>query len=302
MKKILKFIGIIIATILLADIIWGVATDYYVKNHSIPGDYETIDYLIKDSHDDIIIMGSSVALNSAISTIIEDSLGMSVWNGACNGQQMPYFETLLDCHFKHHKPRAVIFGLRETELSDCSKGSRYNMLAPYYGMGFDVLDSYIEEGSWVDRVMAQSNLYRYNTIWVRILLYNFIQPGEKGEKGFIAKGIPAYPPTMIYEEDARGISEQGVAKFLDIVKMCRDNGVEVAVFFPPMYKEYPHHRCKAVDATKKLCLENDIFVYDAFQDSMFLQSPHLFYDNIHLNKEGAKIFSYRLAHELKHIL
>ena len=302
MKKLLTFITVVIATVVIADILFGIGCRYYVKNHKIPGDYESIDYLIKTSTDDMIILGSSVALNSTIPSILEDTLGISVWNGACNGQRLPYFETILDCLFARHKPKVVVLGLRENELVDSSKGSRYNILSPYYGLGFDVLDHYIEEGSWINKVMAHSNLYRYNTIWIRILLYNFIQPGEKGEKGFIAKNIPPYFPKMIQEDGETDVTEQGVEEFTKIVKMCRENSVKVIAFFPPLFKEYKNHQSKAVTSTKDFCIKNEIAVYDTFQDSLFLQNPELFYDNIHLNKEGASVFSSQLAHELKKIL
>ena len=176
--------------IFIVDILFGVFSRYYVNNYQIPGDYRTIDYLIKETNDDVLIIGSSVALNSTISSVLEDSLNMSVWNGACNGQGLPYFETILEAVFSHHTPKAIIWGMRENELNNYTKGNRYDMLAPYYGFGYETLDKYIEEGELIDKLMAKSSLYRNNTIWVRILLYNFIEPGEKGGKGFIAKGIP----------------------------------------------------------------------------------------------------------------
>ena len=86
MKRLIIFIAIIISTVLVVDILFGVFSRYYVNNYQIPGDYRTIDYLIKETNDDVLIIGSSVALNSTISSVLEDSLNMSVWTGACNAQ------------------------------------------------------------------------------------------------------------------------------------------------------------------------------------------------------------------------
>lgn len=302
MKKVLVFIIMVLATVGITDYLFGRISRYYVDNYKLLGDYETIDYLIKSSTDDVVIIGSSVALNSTVSSTLEDSLGMSVWNGASNGQTLPYFETILDCLFRHHKPKVVLLGFRNDELKYQTKGSRYGILAPYYNKGFELLDSYMEEGTWVNKVMLQSNLYRYNTIWIRIILYMFIQPGEKGENGFIAKSIPPFFPVLLKKEDDPGITEKGKNEFLKIVHMCRDNGVYVIVYFPPGYEEYANHRCKAVEETKKICMENDIPVYDVFQDSLFLQHSEWFYDNKHLNRDGALIFSRQFARYLKRIM
>lgn len=300
MKRLVIFLVIIITTIFLVDILFGIFSRHYVQNYKIPGDYRTIDYLIKDTKDDVIIIGSSVALNSAIPQIIEDSINMTVWNGACNGQGLPYFETMLEAIFSHHKPDIILWGMREDELNNYNKGSRYNMLAPYYGLGYKTLDNYIEEGTWFDKLMAKSNLYRYNTIWIRILLYNFIEPGEKGERGFIAKGIPSLPPYMIEETGDTEIEKIGIDKFKTIVDLCNKNNVELICFVPPVYKKYIK-QSQALEVIKQLCGEKNIPIYDALQDSTFINDSSLFFDNDHLNIEGAKIFSYKLSSYLRNI-
>ena len=302
MKRLIIFIAIIISTVLIVDILFGVFSRYYVNNYQIPGDYRTIDYLIKETNDDVLIIGSSVALNSTISTVLEDSLNMSVWNGACNGQGLPYFETILEAVFSHHTPKAIIWGMRENELNNYTKGNRYDMLAPYYGFGYKTLDKYIEEGELIDKLMAKSSLYRNNTIWVRILLYNFIEPGEKGDKGFIAKGIPPYYPNLKEVEGDKEIDEQGVEAFNRIVKMCRDNNVKLICYYPPVYKSFVNGTSKAVKITEQLCKENDIEIYNALQDSAFMADSTLFYDNDHLNINGAKIFTRDLSLFLKNVI
>ena len=302
MKRLIIFIAIIISTVLVVDILFGVFSRYYVNNYQIPGDYRTIDYLMKETNDDVLIIGSSVALNSTISSVLEDSLNMKVWNGACNGQGLPYFETILEAVFSHHTPKVIIWGMREHELNYYTKGGRYNILAPYYGFGYERLDSYIEQGSYIDKLMAKSSLYRYNTIWVRILLYNFIEPGEKGEKGFIAKGIPPYFPYLIEEDGVAPIEEEGINMFKTIVDMCNERGTKLICFFPPVYKKYINTPSLAQKTIKQLCKENNVAVYDALQDSTFLNDSTLFYDNDHLNIEGAKIFTNELSCELKKIL
>jgi len=199
---------------------------------------------------------------------------------------------MLDAVMKQHVPKYVFLGMRAGISGETNR--RFRMLVPYYKMGYDVLDEYMDEGPRYQKFLMRSSLYRYNTVWFRIMLYNIIEPGEKGERGFIAKPIPPHFPKLRKEEDKKmnGESESILRR---MIETCGKNGTTMIVFFPPVLMEYENHKCSYVESCIDLCEKNGVQVYNAFQDSTFLSHPEWFYDNNHLNKDGAAVFSKQFA-------
>lgn len=301
MRKFFTFIALVIAVIVLFDITLGVASRHYVKSHRLPGDYEAIDYLIKDADEDIILLGSSVVLNSLMPQVIEDSLNMSCFNGGANGQNLTFFETMLDCVLKRHHPRVIILGLRPDELSGTGIGSRYNLLVPYYKMGYSFVDSCMESKDKFEPYLLKSSLYRLNTIWWRILLYHFITPDERGAKGFIAKSKPLTPPMLTSSKASTDVSAERIGQLKRIVDRCEAEGVKLIIYFPPMYTIIDGTPT-GVEITRDICSKHNIPLFYDAQDPYFTRHPEYFHDNVHLDADGARVYSEAFAHNLKRII
>ncbi len=290
MKKLLGFIFACAMLVSLTDLAFGAFSKCYVSNKPLPGDYESVDYLIKRGTDDVFILGSSIALNSLMPSVLEDSIGVTCFNGAANGQTLPFFESMMECVLKRHKPKMFILGLSPREFAGSGVGGRYNFLIPYYGNGYSMIDSCLEARDKYEPYLLKSSLYRYNTIWWRILLYHFITPGEPGEKGFVAKGIPYVFPTLYKMEASDSITEQRKREFLSMAERCRQNGVRLVVYFPPQYY-LTDRKSATIRFVEKYCGEHGILFYDDSDDEDFLNHKEWFYDNVHLNKDGAVVYS-----------
>lgn len=298
MKKIVCFIGVVALIVVACDLTFGAFSKYYVKNHPLPGDYRSIDYIIKESKDEVVILGSSVALNSFMPSLAEDSLGVSCYNAGANGQVLPFFKSVLECMLSRYTPKLVILGMRPDELSGTGIGGRYNILVPYYKMGYETIDRYMESKDKYEPWLLKSNLYRYNTIWWRILLYHFITPGEPGEKGFVAKGIPMYFPEMTTTKAAQNCSEERLNELQSMITLCESKGVKMVVYFPPMYTKI-EGVSTSVERVKEICAKHHFPCFDDSQDSTFLAHKEWFYDNVHLNKDGAPVYTKSLVKRLK---
>ena len=303
MKKCLIFIGGVIAIIVVVDVLFGLGARYYMSRSKLPGDCRPIDYVIRESNEDILILGSSVSLNSLMPSVIEDSLGMSCFNGGANGQHTPFIHTLLDCVLKRHSPKVIIFGIQLSSLTEDGIGRRFNILAPYYKTGYHFLDSCFESGDKSSKLLLKSNLIRYNTIWWRILLYHFMSSDVKNEKGYVAKGIPPYPPTMIESDYSKGfdISDVMQKDLEQMFSMCKQRNIKTILYFPPQY-------CKMISAEKltaivdNICKKYDVTFIDDSQDEYFLQHPEYFYDNSHLNDEGAHVYTNLFISKVRDII
>ena len=296
MKKVLTYFSIIIVVVFIVDVLIGIASKYYVSNYQLAGDYESIDYLMKESTDSIIILGSSVALNSLMPSIIEDSLNTTCFNGAANAQRMVFFRTMLECIVKRHKPKLIILGLDHYGMGLTGIG-RYNILTPYYNMGYETIDSCLESKSSYEKILLKSNLYRFNTIWFRILLYNFMTPNEKGYKGFIAKSQSLSPTIIKNITDNGQIYKDRIADLYKIVNICNNNMIKLIIFFPPTYNHFTK-TTGTIKAVTNICKKMNVPVYVDCEDTTFLQHSEWFHDNVHLDKDGAIQYSKQF---IKHI-
>ena len=236
MRKLLTYIFGVVVLVVVADLLLGVASDYYMSHAQLPGDYRSVDYVVRESRDDVLILGSSVALNSLIPTLLEDSLHTTCYNGAANGQQLPFYLTLLDCVLRRHTPHMIILGLTPDACQYTGLGDRYNLLVPYYDRGFHYVDSCMESGGTIERLKLRSHLLRYNTIWWRILLYHFVTPDNPGEKGFVAKPLPPNAPEMITLEQNDTMSAERRGQLAQLLDVCRQRHIELVVYFPPQYQ------------------------------------------------------------------
>ena len=239
MKKLIYWIGIVVVLVVGVDMIVSLTMRKYVSGHSLKGDYETLDYLLRETDDSILVLGSSVAQNSFNTARISDSLNMTAYNGGANGQTFPFYLTLLKEITRQHHINTVILAITAPNLVDSGIGSRYNLLAPYYGMGYSAVDSGMESKSKIEKILLKSNLYRYNTIWWRILLYNFVSSGTRHEAGYVSKGIPAYFPKREKIPEDNLITEERAAQLSEFAGICRQHGVRLIVVLTPRYQEVP---------------------------------------------------------------
>lgn len=301
MKKFVSFFIAISVLLVFLDILFGYAADVYHKEYGLQGDYQPIEYVMKKCKDDVLLLGSSVVLNSLMPSVIEDSLGLTCYNAGANLQTMPYFHTILNCVLQRYTPKMVIIGLRPDELSGDDMG-RYHLLVPYYHTGYSEIDSFLENKNRHEKFVLKSNLYRYNTIWFRILLYHFLRNNPNDvNKGFLAHEKPLMPPYMTNTKGSQEISENKLEIMNDIVRICKDRGIEIVYYFPPMYTRL-EGKTGTVKEIERICNKNGYHYYYDAQDSIFLDHQEWFYDIRHLNKYGALEYSKLFSSRLKHIL
>lgn len=298
MKRLLVWSAAVIALVILADIFFGKGARYYINNYTLKGDYRASDHLIKDSVEELIVLGSSVGLNDIDTRMLADSLNISAYNGGSNGQEFPYYLTLMEIIADKPGLKTVILGLKEVSLTNTGSGKRYNFLMPYYKNGHDGIDRRIEGDSKLDKILLKSSLYRYNTIWFRILLYSVYEPGVLGDCGFIAKDIPAFFPSKIPDEEDDAVTEERDLEFRQFVKLCQERGIRLIVCVPPRYVA----RTSVSKAEKYLREHQSRGEYELWfdpYDTPLSQDSTLFYDNEHLNYDGAKEYTRQLTNRLR---
>lgn len=299
MKKLIVWILCTILIVVAFDILFGYVAKSYTSNFTLKGDYRSADHLIKDSVDDLVVLGSSVSLNSIDTKTLSDSLGISAYNGGSNGQTFPFYLTMLEIIADKPGLKTIILGMTENTLCSSGLGNRYNFLVPYYGSGHEGIDRRLESSSAMNKYLLKSSLYRYNTIWFRILLYTIVEPGIHGDCGFIAKGLPAVFPHKLspVTQPDDSVTVERAEEFEQFVRICNDRNIRLIVCIPPRFEEpYPSAGEKFL---KERAAKNDFELWFDATNTPLSADSTLFYDNVHLNYIGAKQYTDTIISRLK---
>lgn len=293
-KKFLKIVLCIVLWIAVFDIGINYCMRQYISRHSLPGDYKKIDYMFKHVNAQILMLGASTCMNSINPEILEKELSKSVFNGGINDQRLEFFDVMADAIFRHSPPELLILVLRQNDLTTHSNG-RLAMLNIYYHCGNMKLDNYLDEGNLKKQVLLNSALCRFNTYWWRILLYHFKSFDELAHGGFVGKPVPGILPNCADAVVGNGLASANEHKLQclnNIVATCRKAGTRLWILLPPEYYKYTvDTKSDGLRLIRDFCEENSIPLVDDTRHPDFVGHPEYFYDNNHLNVNGAELYT-----------
>lgn len=299
MKKVFIYITCIVTILFLVDELLGICSRYYIKNHQLTGRYRSLDRLIKEVDADIILIGNSAILNSVDPQIVEDSLSMTCYNGGIVGQGIDFSETIIDCILQRHTPKIFVLGLRPEEMGAKIGDGIYDVLKPYYAIGYKSIDDHFNKTDGFEHLLLQSNLIRYNSIWVRVLLYMLFDNIKNQENGFMPKDIPASLPMLKHIGKYETPVEHKMQCVKRIIQKCQAKGIKLVLCFPPTLLSFEKDPIPCVMAVHDLCSRHNIPCFMDYNDKGFQLHPELYYDEEHVNKNGAAIYSERLSSRIK---
>ena len=288
MKKVIFFILSIIFFVVMADLILGRWSICYVKNHHLPGRYQPLDKLIKDVDTDILLIGNSLIQNGLNPQVLEDSLGMTCYNGGIAGQGLDFFETIVDCALQRYTPRIVVMAFRPEEMGENVGAGLYEVLRPYYHTGYSSLDEHFDNVSPSERFLLKSSLYRFNVVWARILIYSLFDRTEYTSNGFYENKVPSVFPVIRTIDKVDTPVKWKMDCMERIIQKCQKRGIKLCVkkwiiFFRAKFRVI-------------------VLCFMDYVNQEFLDAPELFSDNAHLNINGAIVYSQLFSSRLKEIL
>ena len=175
-------IAVIIVLLVLMDFCIG-GTSAWLYHRSKYGIFHRQQYVLNESNDDIIILGSSRASHHYVPSILTDSLGISCYNAGSEGMCIYYHYAMFASMIERgHTPKVVIFDMISSDTKEIL-GSSFTLeaaidrLAPHYGE-FACIDSILELNGWKEILKLQSKLYRYNSKLVQSIKCNFVPSPE----------------------------------------------------------------------------------------------------------------------------
>lgn len=295
----LLYIVAAIVLIVLMDLCIGGASAW-LYHHSNYGIFHRQQYVMNESIDDIIILGSSRASHHYVPSVITDSLGMSCYNAGSEGMCIYYHYAMLSAMIERgHVPKIVIYDVMDLDAMEYpgptfTLDAALDRLAPHYG-DFKSVDSLFALKGWKEKLKMKSIAYRYNSKLVQSIKCNFMPMPEDNGYESVTGTLPEsiQYEEMDYQDDQLDTEKiEYVKKLADIAK---SNGMNIYFVLSPMYAgKYS----SAFDAIKRIAEERGIPFIDCFKDSTMMQRPY-FRDGMHLNDDGANIWTAYFAHILK---
>ena len=120
--------------------------------------------------------------------------------------------------------------------------------------------------------------------------------------GFQPKDIPTTLPKLVRVKKTEAPVDDKVKCIKRIIRKCKSNNIKLFVCFPPNLLTYEQKIIPCIKVVNDLCSHDTIPCFIDYNNEEYLNHPELFYDNGHVNKNGASQYSRMFASRLKQVL
>lgn len=298
----LMCLAAVIGLLVLMDLCLGGA-NAWLYHRSKYGIFHRQQYVLNESKDDIIILGSSRAAHQYIPSILSDSLGMTCYNAGSEGMCVFYHYSILAAMIERgHKPKLVIYDVMDLDTKDYpgptfTLDAALDRLAPHYG-DFASIDNLFALKGWKERLKLCSLSYRYNSKLVQSIKCNYIpQPENNGYEKVM--GVLSNKVLFEYVNyDDCSLDSLKIQYMQKMIRLANQNDIRMIFVLSPYYKNKPS---KALDVSMNIAKQNQIDIIDCYNEQK-LMKRELFRDEMHLNDQGAQVWTAHLAHIIKRLL
>lgn len=292
--------AVFLVMVFVADLLVGSILKYFYKRQSSGWEYATR-YSMEETKADVLVFGASRAQQQYIPTYIEDSLHLTCYNVGRDGTPFFYHYAMLQAVLKRYTPKMIILDCEYAALKKSS--TSYERLSPLLPLYEDhpEIQPIVQLRSPFEKYKFISHIYPYNSMMFKIAIANLESNKKDKEdiKGYIPMTGSLHEPLKTIDISvAYQLDPIKIDMFRKFVDECLQRKIELYIVCPPYYMN-----TVGTDTSFALCrtiaAEKNIRFIDYSKDSLFLKSPQLFDDTVHVNFNGAKIFSQKIAGDLK---
>ena len=298
--KILVNVAILLALLVVMDIVVGWAGEKYMRwlnKNPRGGDAALVNYTLNAAAPDVAIIGSSTAICHYDPSIIHDSLyawegvDYDVFNMGVSNQRLAYDYYGLKCLLDRTTPKFVIVDVWSTYIGGAPSYSFY-AFKPYANINPNVREMLEKHGQLT--FMTKSNMYCFNTEFVKLLMSMFKSPAGNG---YLKRKVEMKEAVKENERDTTSLLPISVEEFDGMLALAKERNVQLFVVMSPTLRS-SDTTSLSYCYIKDRCAEEGITFLDYSNDSKYYQ-PHYFFDRTHLNYYGAELFSQELMRDLK---
>ena len=248
---------------------------------------------------DMLIMGSSRAWVHISPAILDSALHINSYNLGQNGSKFDRQYTRYLIYRKHNpKPKVILQTIDFYTLSATTGYEHYQYFPYFYDKDIRKLFFPSEPFTLADKTLP---FYRYANFGVR----NLFDDKRLPIKGYYASEKIWNTDTVSDDETIQSIFYPDVIdlfeQFLDETqKEC----IQVILVHTPIHASFTRHHIdldEMWDKYNSIASKYNVPILN-YQFDTLCENTDYFYNNMHLNREGAEIFTRQLAEDLKGLI
>jgi hypothetical protein len=309
-SRIIKIV-IFILLITITDQVVGLILRKLYFNQKT-GANHALTYTFRDCKADILIFGASQAQHNFDSRIISDSLKMSCYNaGQDGGHSIILQYAQIKVITKRYSPKIIILDFHPDRVVHFAGDyDRLSILLPYY-KDFPEIRSLILLRSPYERVKLMSAIYPFNSNVINIIRFNTNTHAARKQdfEGYVPlkEVMNIHTLKQKHEVAAQSVSvvdSNMVNALKNIIHICKEKNIFLFIISSPIFHTV-NEKQSLPSSVSKMSLDiihsNKVNYVDFSFDSTFAGHFEWFKDRVHLNDDGAKVFTNKLADMLKKI-
>lgn len=297
--RLLKNLLILVVLFFIVDRLLGLWLQHRFKTVS-QGDIKTFAHSITNPTEDIYIYGSSRALHGYDCNAFTKILGFSCFNNGKQNSTILYHEMILKEMLKKHIPKIIILDFAPKELSwgeaSNSKTVLANTILPYtiHDTAFAAI---ARQKFPQEYYKAQlSRLYAYKESIPA--MFNTREDGGQEVHGYRPlNGSKVRIQPMNYTNEVEQPDSDAERAFDSFIKTVADKHIRLYVILSPIFvKQYS--TTPSIEYAQSILKKYNIPFWNYAFDTTLYKHEY-FYDYIHLNAQGARLFSEKIAERIK---
>lgn len=300
-KDIIKFAKIFLIFLIcfvIIDFGIGKICDKLLLNMPKNGDTSTctLHYALTEIDSEVIIAGSSRAKHHYVSSIIKDSINLSVYNVGVNGLGTLPVSCVLNSILENNAPKVVIWEIGASSI--INKTDLYHLRQYYYR------DSLIRENfnkTEGDKLNIQMmvNSYLYNSALLKMINGYISPPVKTGTYGYLPllgkiSKTNAADSDIFCNETIDPLVKKNIQL---IINKAKEKSVKLILVESPSFGEMKENNI--IKEIESICLENNVIFVNNSQASAFVKNKDLFKDKSHLNNDGAIAYTNLFISQIK---
>lgn len=291
--NILIFFGIVAAVDVVVGKVFG-----YMQASRAKGRTGVEYHVCKALDEDVLIMGSSRASHHYVPQIIEDSLGVSCFNGGQDGNGIVMQYGRWKMLSEHKVPKLIVYDIEPSFDMVENDNERYiDRLKPF--AGDKPVRTYMASLFPMERLKLTSSMYRYNYKFLEILSDCVISPTI--QKGYIPlKGHIRQEMIEAKQDASKVLPELDAVKLECLEKLISEAqgaGCQIVLVSSPYWKGHTRTDFSVIEGLA----EKYGVTFLNYAKTELAGSPDYFADTMHMNDDGAQLFTIDLIRYLKSI-
>ena len=305
MKKYILKISAFLLVVAMLDILCGYLYDH-IENRAKGGATYKNRYLEECCKDEILILGSSRAARHYVPRVIQDSLGLSCYNGGEPGCGVVTMYPRYRMVKQRKLPRLIIYEVTPTfDYSIFDDYSKYLGPIRQSSDKEPVKEAFYKFSDNLEPVRLLSKMYRNNSCIVNNVMDMIVI--DTINRGYLPMDGCLNPTTNSNIPLPHTLTTDSLkwSYMKDFFEGVKSDGVGLCIIISPIYflnKKHIEEWQKEYSLIRDYCSTNNIALFDEIYMEGLSNDSTKFHDYMHLNDSGAVAFTRAIIPELRGLL